>query len=221
MVGGESDPAPVVHLCDVPGVAWRSVDGDGEDDTPSWLQSAAADVGVAFGVSPANVRGGTVADRSVADRSFADCSVECSSSSTPSPPTPMRADNVAGGASAPPKVALARAASPKPPLTDAGEPPEAAVVLSMPLRTPQLPLATSELVRRARRRLAMVASAQVVATRATEQTQSSAARPAETEAEAEEGDEELLGRVYFLRTRLSGRRLLRAWSAWRKGSLRG
>ena len=33
--------------------------------------------------------------------------------------------------------------------------------------------------------------------------------------EAGEETEEMLGRVYFLQTRLSGRRLLRAWSVWR------
>ena len=31
----------------------------------------------------------------------------------------------------------------------------------------------------------------------------------------EDEDDEVLGKVYFLRTRLSGRRLLRAWTAWR------
>ena len=34
----------------------------------------------------------------------------------------------------------------------------------------------------------------------------------------EDGDDEsedLLGRIYFLRTKLFGRRLLRAWSVWR------
>ena len=65
------------------------------------------------------------------------------------------------------------------------------------------------MVRRARRRLAMVAAAAA----AEEETKGKVDEDGEVDGEEEEEDEELLGKIYFLKTRLSGRRLLGAWSA--------
>jgi hypothetical protein len=70
------------------------------------------------------------------------------------------------------------------------------------------PLAAAELVRRARRRLAMVA-AEVSA-------RDVAAAPEEEPEEEEPCSEEALGKVYYLKTRFAGRRLLGHWLAWRE-----
>ena len=83
---------------------------------------------------------------------------------------------------------------------------------------PPAPLANSELLRRTRRRLAMVGSGRGSGRgedrdwREGDVTPGPAATLVDKEAEE---DDETLGRIYFLRTRLSGRRLLRAWGAWR------
>ena len=82
-----------------------------------------------------------------------------------------------------------------------------------PSAAPRPPkLTNAELMRRARRRLAM-AEEPLAPER---QAQMEEERGDEkNEEDGDDESEDLLGRIYFLRTKLFGRRLLRAWSVWR------
>ena len=73
-------------------------------------------------------------------------------------------------------------------------------------------LTDAELVRRARRRLAM---AEEPLAPERQVRMEDVRGDQKNEEDGDDESEDLLGRIYFLRTKLFGRRLLRAWSVWR------
>ena len=198
---------------------------DEEDDPPDWLMSAAEDVGVSVERSAISRRESTVpalaemlaatAVDGGSDDDLAQAASGRPGCRTPSPPsqplptptptavfptpTPLTDRN---GVDCTPHTLATKASTP----FEAGSTATFSRPYTPRSSRPQLapPLPASELLRRARRRLAMVA----VSTGVTSGT-------ASTAGDDDGDDEEVLGKIYFLHTRRAGRRLLGAWLAWR------
>jgi len=196
-----------------------------EDDTPDWLQSAAAAVGVSppervsarpSMLPPTSVNAAT-AHVDSGDALVADDAAAATEQLGTCSPREMVAHALPASTTPSPPLPAAHRAARATPTTQAGiaappnhtTEPVAATPRPHSRSSSGRALAESELVRRARRRLAMIASGGGGGEVATP-----ASRVA-SDGEEEPDDEEMLGRVYFLHTKLAGRRLLGAWSAWR------
>ena len=180
----------------------------GVDDTPDWLQWAAADVGVNF-VSPQNAprpSGGSNTPASAAPKAPTSAPNGAPASTTPSPP--LEALN--GHA-----VATPAAAAADPPTNGGLRQHHNAATATTPysgrglLELSDSPGGSLELVRRARRRLAMVA--------ADGGTDGAiGADDGVDDDDDDEDDDATLTSIYYMRTKLAGRALLNAWLTLRE-----